>query len=66
MTTILALQHMGLTFRFILVTLGLACFVLGTLGRANWARLELTAAGLAFLTVALWWWDLLADVINQN
>jgi hypothetical protein len=67
MTAILALAHMSLTFRFIFVTLGLLCFIVGAIGwRANWARLELTAAGLAFITLAIWWWDLLADVINQN
>jgi hypothetical protein len=66
-TLILAIAHMSLTFRFILVTAGLVCFLLAAIGwRANWARLELTAAGLAFITIALWWWDLFADVINQN
>jgi len=64
--TILAINHMSLTFRFIFVSLGFACFILAAVGwRANWARLELTAAGLAFITLAIWWWDLFADVVND-
>ena len=66
MTSILAIGHMGLTFRFIFVTLGLLCFVAGMVGyKTNWFRLEMTCAGLAFITFAIWWWDLFADVVNQ-
>jgi hypothetical protein len=67
MTTMLAIGHMSLTFRFIFVTLGLLCFVAGALGyQTNWFRLEMTTMGLAFITVGIWWWDLFADVVNTN
>jgi hypothetical protein len=67
MTVVLAIEHMGLTFRFIIVTLGLLAFVAGALGyQTNWFRLEMMAVGLALITFAIWWWDLFADVVNQN
>lgn len=66
MTAILAIGHMSLTFRFIFVSVALLCFLFGALGyQTNWFRLEALAAGFVFLTIGLWWWDLLADVINQ-
>ena len=62
---ILAIQPMGETFRFILVTIGLVLFILaGLIWYSNRFRLEFIGFGLAAITFPTWW-DLLAAVAND-
>jgi hypothetical protein len=65
LNTLLAIDAMGNTFRFIFVTLGIVLFILaGLVWYSNRWRLEFIGLGLAAVFFPQWW-DLLATISND-